>query len=261
MEIIGFALGILIGVTLGLIGSGGSILTIPVLVYFLHILPANATTYSLFIVGFAALAGSIKGAKDNLLDYKMVLYFGLPSLLSTFIMRKFLVPLLPDTFFTLLGFTITKNIFIMLVFAVLMIFASVYMLHKTTKITQAVSVNLKTIATRGLFVGLITGFVGVGGGFLIIPTLIFSAKLPMNKAVATSLIIVALNSLFGFVGSLGNTVIEWRFLLIFTVFAIIGIFLGIYFSKKISSDKLKPAFGYFVLITGIYIIFRELLIK
>ena len=261
MEIIGFALGILIGVSLGLTGSGGSILTIPVLVYFLHISPVSATTYSLFIVGFAALAGCIKGAKDNLLDYKMVLYFGLPSLLSTFMMRKFMVPLLPDTFFTLLGFTVTKNIFIMLVFAILMIFSSVYMLHKPTKLNQVINVDLKIIALRGLFVGLITGFVGVGGGFLIIPTLILSAKLPMNKAVATSLVIVALNSLIGFIGSLGITQIEWKFLLVFTGFAVVGIFLGIHFSKKINSDKLKPAFGYFVLITGIYIIFKELLIK
>lgn len=260
MEIIGLLLGILIGISLGLIGSGGSILTIPVLVYILHISPSKAISYSLFIVGISALVGCIKGAKANLMDYKMAFYFGLPSIVSIFIMRKFLVPLLPNTFFYILNFAITKDLFIMLVFGVLMILASFSMISKKIETDRTSEIiNKNSIALKGIFVGILTGFIGVGGGFLIIPTLIFSAKLPMKKAVATSLIIIAFNSLIGFASSVNKFPIEWEFLLTFTGFAIIGIFAGMYLSKKISNDKLKPAFGWFVLITGIYIILKELI--
>lgn len=262
MLIIGFTLGILIGVSLGLIGSGGSILTIPILVYIMHISPSTATTYSLFIVGLSALVGSVKGAKENLLDYKMALYFGLPSIFSILIMRKFLVPLLPETLFTILNFAVSKDLFIMLVFAILMISASYAMIRESS---ASVLINTKVDANRiilkGVFIGLLTGFVGVGGGFLIIPTLMFAAKLPMKKAVATSLLIIAFNSLIGFAGSLNANPIDWEFLVTFTGFAVIGIFVGIYLSTKISNEKLKPIFGWFVLITGIYIIIKETIIK
>ncbi len=262
MEIIGFVLGILIGISLGLIGSGGSILTVPILVYVMHISPGIATTYSLFIVGISALAGSILGAKENLFDYKMGIYFGLPSIVSIFIMRKFLMPLLPETFFTILHFSITKDIFIMLVFAVLMIVASFSMIRKKVEIDHSNKrIHKSRIVLKGIFVGLLTGFVGVGGGFLIIPTLIFSAKLPMKNAVATSLIIIAFNALIGFAGSLDNHAIDWKFLLYFTGFAVFGIFAGNYLNRKISNEKLKPAFGWFVLITGIYISIKEIIFK
>lgn len=262
MQIIGFILGILIGISLGLIGSGGSILTIPILVYIMNISPSNATTYSLFIVGVSAMVGSIKGANDKLLDFKMALYFGLPSVISIFIMRKFLVPLLPNILFQFANFNVTKDFFIMFVFAILMILASVSMIRKNT-ITEndRFKIDFKKIILKGIFIGILTGFVGVGGGFLIIPTLLFSARLPIKKAVATSLIIIAFNSLIGFAGSISNTQIDWTFLLEFTAFSIVGIFVGMLLSKKISDEKLKPVFGWFVLITGIYIIIKELFIK
>jgi uncharacterized membrane protein YfcA len=262
MEIACFILAILIGVSLGLIGSGGSILTIPILVYIMNISPSNATTYSLFIVGVSALMGSLKGVKDRLLDFKMAFNFGLPSIISIFIMRKFFVPLLPNILFKIASFSVSKDFFIMLVFAVLMVLASITMIKKTTSSVKGnFKIENKKIIFKGILIGLLTGFVGVGGGFLIIPTLLFSARLPMKKAVATSLIIIAFNSLIGFAGSLSNTQIDWTFLLKFTVFSIIGVFLGIILSKKISNEKLKPAFGWFVLITGIYIIIKELFIK
>lgn len=262
MEIIGFILGILIGVSLGLIGSGGSILTIPVLVYLMHITPSIATAYSLFIVGISALAGSIKGAKQKLLSYRIALYFGLPSIISIFIMRKYIVPLLPGIFFTLGDFIFTKDLVIMVVFAVLMISSSISMIRKnpfgTNEETQLAT---SKIILLGIVIGLLTGFVGVGGGFLIIPTLIYEAKLPMKKAVATSLVIIAFNSLIGFAGSVSNIVINWGFLLSFTAFAVIGIFTGMYLSQRISSEKLKPAFGWFILLTGLYILIKETLLK
>jgi hypothetical protein len=262
MEIIAYSLAILIGISLGLIGSGGSILTIPILVYIMHVSPSHATTYSLFIVGFAALFGSIKGIKDKLLDSKIALYFGLPSVLSILIMRRYIVPILPVELFKIFGFSITKDFLIMFVFAILMILASVSMIKKRIDlVNDSIKIDTKSIVLKGVLIGALTGFVGVGGGFLIIPTLLFSAKLPMKKAVATSLIIIAFNSLIGFVGSIGNTPIEWTFLLSFTSFAVTGTFIGIVLSKKISNQTLKPIFGWFVLITGIYIIIKELFLK
>jgi len=262
MQITGFILGILIGVSLGLIGSGGSILTIPILVYVMYISPSIATTYSLFIVGVSALAGSLKGIKDKLLDFKTAIYFGLPSIISIFIMRKYLVPLLPNILFKIGGFSVSKDFFIMFVFAVLMILASFAMIKKTTFIeNDNFEIDFKTIIFKGILVGILTGFLGVGGGFLIIPTLLFSARLPMKKAVATSLIIISLNSLIGFASSVNNTQIEWRFLVEFTAFSIVGIFVGMLISTKISNEKLKPVFGWFVLITGIYILTKEIFFK
>lgn len=262
MEIIGYILAILIGLSLGLIGSGGSILTIPILVYVMHISPSIATTYSLFIVGFVALIGSIKGAKDKLLDSKIALYFGVPSVIAIFIMRKFVVPILPKVFFNFLGFPFTKDFIIMFVFAVLMILASVAMIKKTKEIeAKNFKIDYNSIIFKGILIGLITGFVGVGGGFLIIPTLLFSAKLSMKKAVATSLVIIAINSLIGFAGSIGQTPIDWLFLIKFSAFAVVGILIGTLLSKKISNHTLKPIFGWFVLITGIYIIIREIFLK
>ena len=262
MQIIGLILGVLIGVSLGLIGSGGSILTIPILVYLMNVSPSNATTYSLFIVGISALVGSLKGVKDKLLDFKIALYFGLPSVISIFIMRKFLVPILPNVLFEFAGISVLKDFLIMFVFALLMIFASLSMIKKKATIeNDNYKIDLTKIILNGLFIGALTGFIGVGGGFLIIPTLLFSAKLPMKKAVATSLIIIAFNSLIGFVGSVSNAFIEWTFLLEFTSFSVVGIFAGMLLSKKISNEKLKPAFGWFVMITGIYIIIKELFIK
>lgn len=262
MQIIGYILAILIGVSLGLIGSGGSILTIPILVYIMNIAPSVATTYSLLIVGVSALIGGLKGVKDKLVDFNTVFYFGVPSIISIFIMRKFLVPLLPNILFKIASFSISKDFFIMFVFAVLMILASVSMIRKTIIIdNNNFKINKNKIIFTGIFIGILTGFVGVGGGFLIIPTLLFSAKLPIKKVIATSLIIIAFNSLIGFAGSISSTKIEWIFLLKFTTFSIVAVFAGILLSKKISNDKLKPAFGWFVLITGIYIICKELFIN
>ncbi|MGF1922939.1 MAG: sulfite exporter TauE/SafE family protein [Bacteroidia bacterium] len=259
MEVVGFILGILIGISLGLIGSGGSILAIPVLVYLMQIVPSTATVYSLFIVGVSALAGSIKGVKQKLLSTRVVLFFGIPSVLSIFVMRKFIVPLLPEVLFTADRFVFTKDLLIMSLSAILMILSSVSMIRKNP-ISAGDETQLATdkIIFQGIVIGMLTGFVGVGGGFLIIPTLIYKARLTMKKAVATSLVIIAFNSLIGFAGSIGTIKIDWIFLLTFTGFAVVGIFTGMFLSQKISSEKLKPAFGWFILATGMYILIKEI---
>ncbi|RZK41185.1 MAG: sulfite exporter TauE/SafE family protein [Pedobacter sp.] len=262
MEIIGFILGILIGISLGLIGSGGSILTVPVLVYLMHIVPSTATVYSLFIVGVSALAGTVRGAKQKLLSYQIAFYFGIPSVIAIFVMRKYIVPVLPEIFFTIGNYPFSRDLVIMLVFSVLMILSSVSMIKKNPVETDS---NLKLgpgkIITQGLIIGLLSGFVGVGGGFLIIPTLIHEAKLTMKQAVTTSLVIIAFNSLIGFLSSVNTVDIHWAFLLTFTAFAVIGILTGMFLSQKISSERLKPFFGWFILVMGIYILIKETLLK
>jgi uncharacterized membrane protein YfcA len=153
----------------------------------------------------------------------------------------------------------------MLLFAVIMIIASYSMIKKDKKSIaeepQEQKFNYPLIIVEGLLVGLITGLVGAGGGFLIIPALVILSKLPMKEAVGTSLVIIAAKSLIGFFGEAGETATDWQFLFSISAFAIVGIFIGTALSKKIDGEKLKPAFGWFVLVMGFYIITKELIIK
>jgi uncharacterized membrane protein YfcA len=261
--IIGFASAILIGVSLGLIGGGGSILTVPVLVYILGVNPVLATAYSLFVVGSTSLVGAATYMKKGLVNYKTALVFAIPSFIAVFLTRKFLVPALPDPLFTVGEAIITKNIGIMVFFALIMLAASYSMITAKKCVdcdeNEPVVFNFPMIALEGSVVGVITGIVGAGGGFLIIPALVLLAKLPMKLAVGTSLLIIAAKSLIGFLGDLSTQTIDWQLLLIFTSLSIVGIFIGSALSKKINEKVLKTGFGWFVLIMGIYIITKELL--
>ncbi len=260
-EIIGYALSALIGVSLGLIGGGGSILTVPILVYVFGLGPEISTSYSLFIVGLTALAGSLNYYRNKLINLKAALVFSVPSLIAVFLTRKFIMPAIPEMIFTLGSFEFTKPVLIMTVFAVLMIAASFSMIRKSnppdvSKIKPGHHYTM--IFLEGALVGVLTGFVGAGGGFLIIPALVLFAGLPMKEAVGTSLLIIAIKSLIGFTGDISAGVdINWMFLMIVSVFTISGIYIGSTFAKKIHGDKLKPAFGWFVLVMGIYILIRE----
>jgi uncharacterized membrane protein YfcA len=261
--IIGFSAAILIGVSLGLIGGGGSILTVPVLVYILGVDPVLATAYSLFVVGSTSLVGAGTYMKKGLVNYKTALVFAIPSFIAVFLTRKFLVPALPDPLFTVGEAIITKNIGIMVFFALIMLAASFSMIKGKkggdAAEEEEVKFNFPMIALEGSVVGVITGIVGAGGGFLIIPALVILAKLPMKMAVGTSLLIIAAKSLIGFLGDLSSQTIDWQMLLIFTSLSIVGIFIGSALSKKINEQVLKTGFGWFVLVMGIYIITKELL--
>lgn len=264
LEILGYLAAILIGLSLGLIGSGGSILTVPILVYLLGIHPVPSTAYSLFIVGFTALIGSITYMKKKQISYLTAVVFAVPAFIAVFLTRKFLVPAIPDNIFSIGEFTVTKDLFIMLLFAVLMVASSVSMIkgRKEMKEETEIQFNYPVILLEGFGVGILTGLVGAGGGFLIIPALVILAKLPMKMAVGTSLLIIAVKSLIGFTGDIGtNLIVDWSFLILFTGMALIGIFIGSYLSRFISNEKLKPAFGWFVMVMGIYIIGREVLIR
>lgn len=284
MILLGYFLAALVGISLGLIGSGGSILTVPILVYIMGVDAVTATAYSLFIVGATALVGGVQNAVQKRVDFKTVLIFGIPSIAAVYATRKWLVPVIPDELFRIGSLMITKPIALMLLFAVVMIMASVSMIRPSRKParedsdpgqdplsikglegglepepSEPMRYNYPMILLEGTVVGILTGLVGAGGGFLIIPALVLLARMPMKLAVGTSLFIIAAKSLLGFTGDLqGSLAIDWKLLGIFTAASVAGIFAGIALSKRIPGAKLKTGFGWFVLVMGIYIIIKEL---
>jgi uncharacterized membrane protein YfcA len=262
LVIIGYLSSVLIGISLGLIGGGGSILTVPVLVYLIGTDPVTATAYSLFVVGAASLVGSYDYFKKGLVNIKTALIFGAPAIAAVYFTRKVMVPMIPEELFTVGDFVFTKNIGVMVLFAILMIAASVSMIRgrkDAEESTEEQKFNYPLILGEGIIVGVLTGLVGAGGGFLIIPALVVLSKLPMKQAVGTSLVIIAAKSLIGFLGDVANREIDWTFLLSFTAIAVVGIFVGSALSNKISGAKLKPAFGWFVLIMGVFILGKSLI--
>lgn len=261
--LVGYAAAVIIGVSLGLIGGGGSILTVPVLVYILGIDPVLATAYSLFVVGSTSLVGSFTYMRKKLVDYNTALVFAIPSFIAVFLTRKFIVPALPDPLLALGELAVTKSIGIMLFFAFIMLAASYSMIkgngRDDSNEDSEVHFNIPLIAVEGIVVGLITGIVGAGGGFLIIPALVLLARLPMKMAVGTSLLIISAKSLIGFLGDISNQTIDWKILLVFTGLSMVGIFIGSSLSKKINEKALKKGFGWFVLLMATYIIGAEMM--
>jgi len=265
VDIAGYIASIFIGIVLGLIGAGGSILTIPVLVYLFRIDAVLATSYSLFIVGATSVIGSFTYFKKGLVNVKTAIVFGIPSILAVYFTRVFILPAIPAKIFAIGDFTVDKSMLLLLLFSALMIVASFSMIRNRKKseikTTQNQQFNYSLILIEGIMIGILTGLVGAGGGFLIIPALVLLSKLPMKEAVGTSLVIIAAKSLIGFAGEGEETIIDWSFLAVVTLFAMLGIMIGTLLSKKINGSKLKPAFGWFVLVMGVYIIVKETMFK
>lgn len=259
MELIGYLISILIGISLGLIGSGGSILTVPLLVYFFHVSPLLATTYSLAIVGLSSIAGVISKLKQKLVDFKTIFIFGIPSIIGVFSSRKFLLPAIPEQIYNGPNILLTKSHFIMLFFATLMLASALSMILGKNKKKQENVLPFYgfSLMLLGFCEGSLTGIVGAGGGFLIIPALVIIAKLPMKRAIATSLVIISIKSLVGFSGDLMHTFIDCSFLSKIILLATIGIVTGNYLNKKIEGTKLKKGFGYFVLVMSLIIIVEQ----
>ncbi|MDA0176351.1 MULTISPECIES: sulfite exporter TauE/SafE family protein [Mesoflavibacter] len=257
---LGYIGALFIGLILGLIGGGGSILTVPILVYLIGINPVTATAYSLFVVGTSAFVGTLKNIQKKLVDFKIATVFVIPAFVAVYLTRKYLIPAIPNQFYKLNSIIITKDIAIMMLFAILMLMASLAMIKtKTGVVKSKQQINYIVFFFQAAFIGVLTGLVGAGGGFLIIPTLMFFARISIKKAVATSLLIIAINSLIGFIGDVQNIAVDWIFLLTFTIISVIGIFIGIYLSKFINNRLLKKGFGWFVLVMGIFIITKELM--
>lgn len=240
-----------------MLGAGGSILTVPILVYLLKLDVVTATTYSLFIVGLTSLAGGLKSVKNGQVSMRIALIFGTPSLITAFSIRHWLLPMIRKDLFKVGHFIITKDLVLLLFFALLMI-ATAYRMIRPLKLKESDTHDYAQVAFYGVLTGIVTGFLGAGGGFLIIPALVLVLGLPMKKAVGTSLIIITLNTLITFFGTMHHVQVDWTLLLTFSACSIAGIFAGIGFGRKVPAEKLKPAFGWFVLAMGIYIIVTEL---
>lgn len=263
MEIVGYFFAIIIGLVLGLIGGGGSILSVPVFVYIFKLDAVTATAFSLFVVGVTSSVGSVNFIKRKIVDFRVALLFGLPSVLGIIFSRRLVLPHLPHYIINRWGIVLTKEMFILLLFAVLMLISSIKMIKKTDRerIRKSEKPNYTLLVSQGVLVGIVTGLVGAGGGFLIVPALVMLLGISMKEAVATSLFIISFNSLIGFATSLDKIEVNWQFLLSFTALSVVGIIIGVNFAKKIDSRKLKPLFGWVVLIMGIWIIINELILK
>jgi uncharacterized membrane protein YfcA len=262
LEIFGYVISIGVGVVLGLLGGGGSILSIPVLVYLFNIEPVVASAYSLFIVGTTSLVGSIPKYRQQLINIRTGLLFGVPSIITIFSTRKWFVPALPEIIVQTESFTITKRILLLGIFAVIMVLAAIPMIRGKREIaSRNRRFRLIFVILEGVIIGFLTGLVGAGGGFLIIPALVFLTGLKFKTAVGTSLFIIAINSLIGFLGDVFNYSIDWPFLLTITSLAILGIFIGSYLTRYFTGIKLRKAFGWLTLVMGCYILIRELVLK
>ena len=265
-ELFGFICALIIGISLGLIGGGGSILAVPVLAYLFSFDERIATSYSLFIVGISALIGGLKQHFKGYVDWKTAIVFGVPAIVGVSLVRHFLVPILPDELFNIGTFIFTRRMGMFGLFALLMFPAACSML-KQQKVTllnkeRTVSYNYPLILIEGLLVGGITGLIGAGGGFLIIPALVILANVEMKVAIGTSLIIIAFKSLLGFfIGDATKMEIDWEFLFTFTGIASVGIYIGSYLSNFIDSGKLKKGFGYFIFIMALFIFYMEFLLN
>ena len=263
MEITAYIASVFIGVSLGLIGGGGSILTVPVLVYLFGISPILSTSYSLFIVGSTSLVGAYNNYRKGSVKIKTALLFGSTSITTVFLTRKLLIPMIPGDLFRIGELRITEPILTMILFAALMVAASIGMIRSKERKPGCFECdligNMIRMLLSGVGIGLTTGILGAGGGFLLIPTLVLVLGMQMKEAVGTSLLVIALNSLIGFAGDMGHFIIDWIFLIKITAISMTGVLIGGAVAKRINATYLKKGFGWFVLVMGIYIISTELM--
>lgn len=269
-ELFGYASAVVVGLVIGLAGGGGSILTVPIFVYVFGITPLLATTYSLFVVGTTSLVGSVNHLLNRRVDLRTTAAFALPSFLSVYLSRRFLVPALPDPLVRFGNLELPKNDAILYFFAFVMVMAARAMIRNqqpeqgiastqrsALRRTENIQPRYGTLALDGLAVGVLTGTIGAGGGFLIVPMLVLLAGLPVHRAVATSVLIIAVNSSVGLLGDLQHTTLDWNFLIPFTGLSIAGIFLGMYLARFVAPEQLKKGFGWFVLVVAAYIVLKE----
>lgn len=241
---------VFIGISLGLLGSGGSILTVPVLVYLLGQDPKVAMAGSLLIVGFISVFALVGYARKKLVDWRTVWWFGLPGMLGA-VLGAWLAHFLTGAVQ-------------MIIFSVLVLIAA-YLMLRPVDLSAPPKAQRKTykIVLDGLLVGAVTGLVGVGGGFLIIPALVILGGLSMRLAVGTSLVIIVLKSFAGFVAYLDvlqaqNLALDWTVLWIFIALGILGSYLGQKVSDRLNQQKLKIIFGWFMILIGSFILLQSM---
>ncbi|MCX6141052.1 MAG: sulfite exporter TauE/SafE family protein [Candidatus Kapabacteria bacterium] len=261
MIVVLYVIAALIGISLGLIGAGGAIVAVPAFVYLAGISPTLASGYALFVVTVASAVGSAQYVQKKLVDWRSVLAFGSTTLLSIAIVRRFILPSIPASFVAWPStFVLQRDTTLMVAFAAVLMAASVGMLRKRETRVPAGPTHVGRLAFFGLVIGVVSGFLGVGGGFLMTPALVLWAGLDMRRAVGTSLVLITANSAVGVVSDLSRGAIyDWPFVLVFTAITTAGIVAGTYLSHRIDSTKLKAGFGWFVLAIGIAVMLRELL--
>jgi uncharacterized membrane protein YfcA len=261
MEIIGYLASVLTGISLGMIGGGGSILIVPILIYLFAVDPIYATAYSLLVVGTTSLVGITPRYKENIIDLKIALLFGIPSTLAVILARKVILPAIPEELLLGNQLVISRSSLIMLFFAIIMILAALFMIFRQENIEdndeQNSPANKNLVIPEAILVGTISGISGAGGGFLIIPLLTILNKIPIKKAIGTSLVIIGVQSIIGFISGMDAIIVDWLLLLKVILLSIAGFFAGSYLSVKILGVQLKNAFGWFLLVIGIYITWKE----
>lgn len=247
MLVLGFALAALIGLSLGLLGGGGSILTVPILVYVLGFEAKQAIAMSLAVVGGTAAVGGIRHWQAGNVDWRVAALFGVVATAGTYLGARLAVFFSGAAQLTL--------------FAVVMLVAAVFMFRDRSPGVRSTGPRgigaTILIVLEGLAVGILTGLVGVGGGFLIVPALVLLARMPMKLAIGTSLVVIAAKSFGGFLGYLGQVEIPWGFLGGFTAVATAGIFVGAHLIRYVSQERLKRAFAVFLVVMAIFILYRN----
>jgi uncharacterized membrane protein YfcA len=254
MEFLGYIALIFMGITLGLIGAGGSILTIPIMIYLFDIPIMLATSYSLIVVGLTALMASI-GYRNHILFKKSMLFL-IPSVLGVFVMRYFMMPNLPHSIGSL---PIDKALLVLLLLFIG--FAGYFMSKNSLSYPENISKknhHTKVIAIS-LILGIIMGLIGAGGGFLIIPTLVLFMGFKIKEAVATSLFIITINSFIGFAAD-KHHLLFWMNLIKYLPCALLGMIIGLYIAKFMRGEVLKKSFGYFIWMIGAAIITKEFIL-
>ena len=279
----GVALALVVGAIMGLSGAGGSILTVPILVYVVGVDAVTATAYSLFVVGVTSVVGTASYWRRGLVNVRAAVAFSIPSLVVVFLTRSLLVPAIPAYLGTVAGIAVSKDLFILVLFAVIMALGAISMIVRPrSRLTMSgaatvptsvppspagaasstdgpAKVSIPLAALEGTVIGVLTGVVGAGGGFAIVPALVVFSRLPMRIAVGTSLTIIAAKSLAGFVGDVTlQGRFDWGLLVAFTALAVVGILVGSRIGRHVPGDKLRPAFGWFVLAAAAGILVREL---
>lgn len=259
MIFIGGIFAILMGMILSLIGAGGSIMTVPILVYILGLPATIATSYSLFIVGSTALVGAFTYWRRGEIFIQKSLMFAGPALIAVWCTRTIFLPAMPQM---LLG--VALDHWIMLLFSFLMLVAAALMFKSKNEISNATTTKISTseifkLMISSTSVGFITGIVGAGGGFLIIPSLVAIFKFTIKQSVGTSLVVIAINSFVGFVGDYSTGItLDWLLLISFIVCTVSGIFIGSKISHHLNAKNIKLFFSFFSLVLGISILIHQL---
>ena len=253
MAVVGFALAALIGLSLGLLGGGGSILTVPVLVYVLGYEAKQAIVMSLVVVGITSLVGAVGHWRAGNVNLKSALIFGVITMIGSYLGARLAVLFSGGVQLTLLAV-------VMLTAAASMFRAPQAEPASLTVPPPPTKLPLITIGVVGLMVGVLTGIVGIGGGFLIVPALVLLGRVPVKEAIGTSLLVIAMNSASGYLGYIGTVTIPSSFLMGFTAVAVGGILVGTHLVRYVSAGVLKRSFAVFLLVMGGFMLYQNRLV-